>query len=95
METYIDYFLLPPLVLFWIFFLVLEAAQIRAFAKGLTPCPRWCWIFSLPVGMAAAQLPKLLGNHPLPNAIACAWIPLANLWMFAGLLAVTKRVQKK
>lgn len=94
-ETYIDYFLLPPLVLFWIFFLVLEAAQIRAFAKGLTPCPRWCWIFSLPVGMAAAQLPKLLGNHPLPNAIACAWIPLANLWMFAGLLAVTKRVQKK
>lgn len=94
-ETYIDYFLLPPLVLFWIFFLVPEAAQIRAFAKGLTPCPRWCWIFSLPVGMAAAQLPKLLGNHPLPNAIACAWIPLANLWMFAGLLAVTKRVQKK
>ena len=94
-ETYIDYFLLPPLVLFWIFFLVLEAAQIRAFAKGLTPCPRWCWIFSLPVGMAAAQLPKLLGNHPLPNAIACAWIPLANLWMFAGLLAVTKREQKK
>ena len=86
---YAAYFVLPAFVLFWVFFLVLEVTQIRAFAKGLTPYPKWCWVFSLPVGMAAMLL-NIFGNLPWVNAVSCAWISVGNLWMFGGLLAAMK-----
>ncbi len=92
---YAAYFILPAFVLFWIFFAVLEIAQIKAFAKGTTLCPKWGWVFSLPVGMLIAMLPGLCGNLPLFNALACAWIAFGNLWMFGGLLALMSRVIKK
>lgn len=87
---YAAYFLLPAFALFWVFFLVLEIAQIKAFAKGQTPCPKWSWVFSLPVGMVIAMLPGVCGNVPFANALACGWIAFGNLWMFGGLLAVVK-----
>ena len=90
---YTAYFVLPAFLLFWIFFLVLEVTQIRAFAKGLTPYPKWCWVFSLPVGMAAALLLNIFGNQAWVNAIFCAWISVGNLWMFGGLLATMKKVR--
>lgn len=90
---YAVYFLLPAFALFWVFFLVLEIAQIRAFTKGQTPCPKWSWVFSLPVGMVIAMLPGACGNVPFANALACAWIAFGNLWMFGGLLAVVKRTK--
>lgn len=40
------YFLLPATALFWVFFLLLAVTQIAALAKGRTPYPRWCWVFS-------------------------------------------------
>lgn len=89
---YAAYFILPAFVLFWIFFAVLEITQIKAFAKGQTPCPKWGWVFSLPVGMIIAMLPGVCGNLPLCNALACAWIAFGNLWMFGGLFAVMKRL---
>lgn len=92
---YAAYFILPAFVLFWIFFAVLEITQIRAFAKGLTPYPRWCWVFSLPVGMAAAMLLTVFGNLPWVNAISCAWISVGNVWMFGGLLAMIGEVQPR
>ena len=72
---YAGYFILPAFVLFWVFFAVLEVMQIKAFAKGRTPCPKWCWVFFLPVGMAAAMLAGVFGN----------------LWMFLGLLLALGR----
>ena len=60
-------FILPAFVLFWVFFIVLSAAQIKAFAKGMTPCPKWGWVFSLPVGMAAAMLPVPPGHARRPK----------------------------
>ena len=87
-------FLLPAFALFWIFFLVLSAAQICAFAKGQTPCPKWGWVFSLPVGMLIAMLPNVCGNLPFVNALSCAWIAFGNLWMFGGLLILTGKAQK-
>ena len=90
---YIAYFVLPAFLLFWIFFLVLVVTQIQAFAKGLTPYPKWCWVFSLPVGMAAALLLNIFGNQAWVNAIFCAWISVGNLWMFGGLLATMKKVR--
>ena len=91
---YAAYFVLPAFVLFWVFFAVLEITQIQAFAKGLTPYPKWCWVFSLPVGMEAAMLMNVFGNQPWVNAISCAWISVGNLWMFGGLLAVMRRIGK-
>lgn len=84
------YFVLPGFVMFWIFFLILNVTQIKAFAKGMTPCPKWGWIFSLPVGMLIAMLPSVLGNLPLVNALSCAWIAFGNVWMFGGLLVLMK-----
>ena len=56
---------LPDSRIFWpaflIFFIVQSITHICAFVKGLTPYPRWCWIFCLPVGMAATMLLKLCG----------------------------------
>ena len=91
---YAAYFVLPAFALFWIFFLVLSVAQIKAFAKGQTPCPKWGWVFSLPVGMLIAMLPSMLGNLPFGNALACAWIAFGNLWMFGGLLVLLRRVRQ-
>ena len=84
---YAAYFILPAFVLFWVFFAVLEITQIKAFAKGLTPWPKWGCVFSLPVGMVIAVAAGALGNLPLCNALTCAWIAFGNLWMFGGLLA--------
>ena len=84
-------FILPAFVLFWIFFLFLSITQIKAFAKGQTPCPKWGWVFSLPVGMLIAMLPSVCGNLPFVNALSCAWIAFGNLWMFGGLLVLLRR----
>lgn len=91
---YALYFALPGFALFWVFFLILSVTQIRVFARGLTPYPKWCWVFSLPVGMAAAMLLNVFGNLPWVNALTCAWISVGNLWMFGGLLAM-KRMKRK
>lgn len=95
LQKYTLYFILPSFILFWIFFLVLEITQIKAFAKGLTPYPKWCLIFSLPVGMLIAFIPSFFGNSPFVNALACAWIAFGNLWMFGGLLFTMKKHFRK
>lgn len=91
---YASYFLWPTFVLFCIFFAVLEITQIKAFAKGLTPYPKWCWVFSAPIGMLIAMLPKIFGNIPFVNAVFCACFAIGNIWTFGGLLAVMKKAQK-
>lgn len=88
------YFFLPGYALFWIFFTILTITQISVFAKGKTPYPKWCWIFSILVGMAVTKLVGLFGNRPLVNAVDCAWIAVGNLWMFAGLLVMMKKIPK-
>ena len=90
-----SYFLLPAIILFLIFFFVMIIAQISAFAQGVTPYPKWCWIFSMPVGMAATMLLKFTGNHAVVNGLTAAWISIGNIWMFGGLLAAMKLCKKK
>ena len=90
-----SYFLLPAIILFLIFFFVMSIAQISAFAQGVTPYPKWCWIFSMPVGMAATMLLKFTGNHAVVNGLTAAWISIGNIWMFGGLLAAMKLCKKK
>ncbi|MCM1334778.1 MAG: hypothetical protein NC084_06625 [Bacteroides sp.] len=87
---FILYFMLPATVVFLIFFAVLNIAQIAAFAKGLTPLPRWAWIFNVLFGLLAAAIFKL-PNLPLTNGLAAGWISLGNLWTFGGLLILLKK----
>lgn len=88
------FFLLPGMIALIIFWLIHSAAQILAFAKGLTPYPKWCWIFSLPVGMGVTALFNLLGNIEWVNAVTAGWISVGNIWMFGGLLFTMKYAKK-
>ena len=87
------YFLLPAMIMFMIFSVIMWIAQIKAFATGKTPYPRWCWIFSLPVGMAVAAFLNIFGNHAVINALTAAWISIGNIWQFAGLILFMRRAQ--
>lgn len=89
-----EYFLLPATILFMIFYAVLIIAQIAAFSKGHTPLPKWSWIFSPLFGIAAVIILRL-PNLPLTNALAAAWINLGNIWMFGGLLILSKKYERK
>ena len=59
------YFLIPVTIVFFVFFLVMNIVQIMAFAKGHTPYPRWCWIFTMLTGLIDIAAMRLVGNHPL------------------------------
>lgn len=87
------YFLLPGIIALLIFFIIQSIAQISAFAKGLTPYPKWCWVFSLPVGMGLTFLLNFAGNYAIFNAITAGWISIGNIWMFAGLLIMMKKAR--
>ena len=82
---------IPATVLFLVFFLILTMTQIKAFAKGLTPLPKWAWIFSVLFGLPMAVALKI-PNLPLTNAFATGWINIGNIWMFCGLLCLTKNM---
>lgn len=75
-----------------VFFIIQSIAHISAFIKGLTPYPKWCWIFCLPVGMGITAVLNVFGNYAFINAITAGWISVGNIWMFLGLLIMKKNV---
>ena len=91
---FIGWFLLPATVIFLVFFLLAAVTQIRAFAKGHTPLPRRCWVFSVLFGFVFAVVMRLIGNYGLTNALATGWISIGNLWMMCGLLSASRKVGK-
>lgn len=88
------YFMAPSFLLFTLSFFIIVIVQIIAFAKGKTPYPRWCWIFSLGFIVIVDLITSLFSSYPLVNAFAAGWISIANLWMFTGLLLVGKKIVK-
>lgn len=92
MLPWIGWFLMPATVLFMIFFILTAAVQLRAFAKGHTPYPKWCAVFSLFAGVVWIIIMRLCGDHALTNALATGWISAANLWMMGGLLYMNGKV---
>lgn len=88
------FFLLPGTILFFIFWLIQHFAHIAAFSKGMTPYPKWCWIFCPAVGMALTMLLKFFPETPLRNALTAAWISIGNIWMFGGLLVMMKKADR-
>ena len=89
------YFLLPATILFLLFWVIHSWAHIAAFVKGLTPYPRWCWIFCLPVGQALAMLLKFAPDSALRNALTAGWISIGDIWMTGGLLVTMKYAMKE
>ena len=87
------YFLLPATAVFVIFFFITAIVQISAFAKGKTPYPRQCAIFSFLFGFAVIAVMKLIGEHPLTNALSTGWISLGSIFMLAGLLITSKKAE--
>ena len=57
------YFVLPSLALFWVFFLLMQITQIKAFAKGLTPYSKGSWVFSMLMGMLTAAAMSVFVNR--------------------------------
>ncbi len=86
---FLAYFLVPAMALFFVFFLILVVTQMRSFAKELTPLPKWAWVFSVLAGLPIVLILKI-PNLPLTNALATGWISIGNIWMFGGLLLLTK-----
>ena len=89
------YFLLPAMILFVIAWAIHSYAQIAAFAKGLTPYPRWCWVFCMPVGQALTMLLKFAPDTALRNALTAGWLSIANIWTTGGLLLAMKYARKE
>ncbi|MBQ8162722.1 MAG: hypothetical protein IJ083_18505 [Clostridia bacterium] len=89
------FFLLPGMVMFLIFWAVQQVAHIAAFLKEETPYPRWCWIFCPVFGMALTMLLKLLPETAIRNALTAGWLSNGSIWMFAGLLIMSKKAQEE
>ncbi len=85
------YFLVPATVIFMPFYFTAAVVQIIAFAKGFTPYPKWCCIFTFLAGMIVVVLARFMGNHAIVYAISTGWISLGALWTFGGLLVMMKK----
>ncbi len=89
-KIFVTWFLLPATLIFLVFFFMTGIVQIMAFIKGNTPLPRWCWIFNVLMGVPWIIIMRLIGDYPITNGLAAAWISVGNLWMFGGLLVMTR-----
>ena len=88
------YFLLPLYVILLTGWFIMVYAHIRAVAGGLSPYPRRCWVFSMPIGSLLAAPIGLLGNHEAVNAIMMGAFSLGNIWSLAGHLWMLKKAQE-
>lgn len=75
-------------------FLLAAVTQIKAFAKGHTPLPRRCWVFSVLFGFVFAVVMRLIGNYSLTDALATSWISIGNLWMMSEAGGMTEFVRQ-
>ena len=80
------FFLLPVSAVFFVFFLVMNIVQIMAFAKGKTPYPKWCWVFTMLAGFIDIVVMRIAGNHPWAYALSTGWLSIGSLVTFIGLL---------
>lgn len=86
-------FLLPLYAVLLSGWVVMVYAHIRAVAGGLSPLPRWGWVFAMPVGSVLVSPIGLLGNHELVNALMMGAFSLGNIWSLCGHLWMLGRVR--
>ncbi len=79
-------FLVPVTAIFIVFFLIMNIVQITAFAKGKTPYPRWCLVFTMLTGIIDIVIMRMAGNRAWAYALATGWLSIGSLITFTGLL---------
>lgn len=86
------YFMIPGTIFFMIAFYYWVITMIIAFAKKKTDYPKVCAIFN-PLTIMIICLPLSFINNPIVSAISASWISLGMLFMFGGLLIMTKKLK--
>ncbi len=79
-------FLMPVTVIFFIFFMIMNIVQIMAFAKGRTPYPRWCVVFTMLTGIIDIVIMRMVGDYAWAYALSTGWLSVGSLITFSGLL---------
>ena len=79
-------FLIPVSAIFLLFFMIMNVVQIRAFAKGLTPYPKWCAAFCMLIGIFDIVIMKIVGNQAWACALSTGWLSIGSMVTFGGLL---------
>lgn len=74
--------------------LIQAYAHIRVISIGLNPYPRWCWVFTTPVGTLIAGLFSIFGNYAIVNAITVGAFTLGNIWTLGGHLFMLDKARE-
>ncbi len=88
-----SYFLLPLDIALLICWIIMVYAHIKAVVKGFSPYPRWCWVFSMPVGTLLVSFVAIFGNHAIVNALMVGAFSVGNIWMLGGHLLMLNKAQ--
>ncbi len=88
-------FFFAPLYSFFVFWLIHTYAHIRAIAGAFSPYPRWCWVFSMPVGALLFSLVNVFGNYAIVSAIMVGALTLGNIWALGGSLLMLDKAKRK
>ena len=89
---FVSYFLVPVYAILLTGWLVMVYAHLRAVWSGLSPYPRWCVVFAMPVGTMLFSLVGLFGNRAIVNALMVGTFSLGNIWTLAGHLWVLRSI---
>ncbi len=91
---FVSYFPLPLYIALLTCWIVMVYAHIKAVAKGFSPYPRWCWVFSMPVGTLFVSLISTFGNYAIVNAIMVGAFSLGNIWELSGHLLMLGKAKE-
>jgi len=92
--NFAKYFLIPVTVIFFVFFLVMNIAQITAILTGKTPYPKWCCIFTMLTGILDIAAMRIAGNRPWAYALSTGWLSFGSFVTFTGLLINIPRAKR-
>ena len=95
-RTYMMYFVMPAIIIFFIFYIVFNIMQIKAIAGQYTLLPKRYWIFTPIVFSVVIYILCIpFKTIPVMNAISAAWCHIGFLWMYAGLLVGMSKAKNK
>lgn len=88
------YFPLPLYIALFICAIILSYVQIKTIASGLSPFPRWGWIFSMPIGAILVTPVIFFGNHPIVNSLMVGALSIGNIWYLCGFLYLISKTKQ-
>jgi hypothetical protein len=91
---FVSYFPLPLYIALLTCWIIMVCVHIKAITKGLSPYPRWCWVFSMPVGTLLVSFSFVLGNYAIVNAIKVGAFSFGNIWTLTGHLLMLPKAKE-